>query len=181
MLAAGRSSVGAAVVGPASLAHGVRPTLARLVSTHRASYLTVFQCLTGEDWNEVMYTTIDAKGGINSAGAVSAVYYVLLIMCGAYVVLNIFLAIAVDSLDALRDVIKELEEASCLSFPWWSHATDDNDSVVAGQANAMDPVTPAAPLTSLRAPRVGKGEVEARLKVGGRSCRHPGGERAGQL
>lgn len=31
--------------------------------------LSVFQCLTGEDWNEVMYTSIDAKGGINSAGA----------------------------------------------------------------------------------------------------------------
>lgn len=37
-------------------------------------------------------------------------YYILLIACGTYVVLNIFLAIAVDSLEALKDIIQELEE-----------------------------------------------------------------------
>jgi len=112
--------------------------------------LSVFQCLTGEDWNDVMYTSIDAKGGINSAGAAYvvgsnyantthlisyqlrhphhlfsctrasvpltrhlhpryALYYLCLIIIGGYVVLNIFLAIAVDSLASLKDVMAELK------------------------------------------------------------------------
>lgn len=41
--------------------------------TFAISLLTVFQILTGEDWNEIMYKGINAKGG-NGAGMIYSVY-----------------------------------------------------------------------------------------------------------
>jgi len=46
------------------------------------SLLTVFQILTGEDWNEVMYDGIDAFGGVSSAGIIVFMYFVVLFICG---------------------------------------------------------------------------------------------------
>ncbi|KAG8186903.1 hypothetical protein JTE90_022871 [Oedothorax gibbosus] len=75
--------------------------------------LTVFQILTGEDWNEVMYDGIRAYNGISSYGALSCIYFIILFICGNYILLNVFLAIAVDNLadaDSLSGVEKEEEE-----------------------------------------------------------------------
>ncbi|KFM76771.1 Voltage-dependent calcium channel type D subunit alpha-1, partial [Stegodyphus mimosarum] len=75
--------------------------------------LTVFQILTGEDWNEVMYDGIRAYGGIGSYGALACIYFIILFICGNYILLNVFLAIAVDNLadaDSLTGVEKEGEE-----------------------------------------------------------------------
>eukprot|EP00054_Salpingoeca_dolichothecata_P028079 m.210181 g.210181 ORF g.210181 m.210181 type:complete len:1539 (-) comp26120_c1_seq2:53-4669(-) len=74
------------------------------------SYITVFQMLTGEDWNEVMYAAINSYGGIDTAGSLACLYFVALVVIGNYVVLNIFLAIAVDSLEALQESIEEVAE-----------------------------------------------------------------------
>ncbi|ESO06433.1 hypothetical protein HELRODRAFT_160603 [Helobdella robusta] len=72
--------------------------------------LTVFQILTGEDWNEVMYIGIGASGGMTKYGAFACIYFVILFICGncillrrqsvetADILLNVFLAIAVDNL-----------------------------------------------------------------------------------
>ncbi|GIY71696.1 muscle calcium channel subunit alpha-1 [Caerostris darwini] len=76
--------------------------------------LTVFQILTGEDWNEVMYDGIRAYGGVSSYGVLACVYFIILFICGNYILLNVFLAIAVDNLadaDSLSGVEKEEEEA----------------------------------------------------------------------
>lgn len=43
--------------------------------------LTVFQILTGEDWNEVMYTGIRAYGGVNSWGILISIYFIVLFIC----------------------------------------------------------------------------------------------------
>lgn len=59
--------------------------------------LTVFQILTGEDWNEVMYRAIESQGGIEN-GMIYAVYFIILVLFGNYTLLNVFLAIAVDNL-----------------------------------------------------------------------------------
>ena len=59
----------------------------------------MLQILTGEDWNQVMYTAINSKGGREGGGMVYALYFVLLTLCGDYTLLNVFLAIACDSLD----------------------------------------------------------------------------------
>jgi voltage-dependent calcium channel L type alpha-1D len=77
------------------------------------SLLTVFQILTGEDWNAVMYDGIRAYGGVASFGVLACIYYIILFICGNYILLNVFLAIAVDNLadaDSLTTVEKEEEE-----------------------------------------------------------------------
>ncbi|GAU95712.1 hypothetical protein RvY_07287-2 [Ramazzottius varieornatus] len=60
--------------------------------------LTVFQILTGEDWNEIMYNGIRSTGGVNGSGMVYCSYFIILLIFGNYTLLNVFLAIAVDNL-----------------------------------------------------------------------------------
>ncbi|XP_018608362.2 calcium channel, voltage-dependent, L type, alpha 1F subunit [Scleropages formosus] len=60
--------------------------------------LTCFQILTGEDWNVVMYDGIMAYGGPYFPGMIVCIYFVILFICGNYILLNVFLAIAVDNL-----------------------------------------------------------------------------------
>ncbi|XP_076261446.1 ca[2+]-channel protein alpha[[1]] subunit D isoform X11 [Rhynchophorus ferrugineus] len=77
------------------------------------SLLTVFQILTGEDWNTVMYDGIEAYGGVKGFGALACIYYIILFICGNYILLNVFLAIAVDNLadaESLTAIEKEEEE-----------------------------------------------------------------------
>ena len=38
--------------------------------------------MTGEDWNEVMYDAIRAKGGVDNGGMVYCLYFVLLVVFG---------------------------------------------------------------------------------------------------
>ncbi|XP_074537926.1 voltage-dependent L-type calcium channel subunit alpha-1D isoform X4 [Halichoeres trimaculatus] len=76
--------------------------------------LTVFQILTGEDWNTVMYDGIMAYGGPSSSGMVVCIYFIILFVCGNYILLNVFLAIAVDNLadaESLNTAQKEKKEA----------------------------------------------------------------------
>ena len=44
--------------------------------------LTVFQILTGEDWNEVMYSGIRAMGGVYGSGAAYSLYFIILVVLG---------------------------------------------------------------------------------------------------
>ncbi|XP_047431902.1 voltage-dependent L-type calcium channel subunit alpha-1D [Mugil cephalus] len=71
--------------------------------------LTCFQILTGEDWNAVMYDGIMAYGGPIFPNMVVCIYFVILFVCGNYILLNVFLAIAVDNL-AGGGGKKEVEE-----------------------------------------------------------------------
>ena len=70
----------------------------------------LLQILTGEDWNQVMYTAINSKGGRENGGMVYCFYFVMLTLCGDYTLLNVFLAIACDSLDQAA-ALTEAEEA----------------------------------------------------------------------
>ncbi|KAG8128176.1 hypothetical protein E2320_015039, partial [Naja naja] len=73
--------------------------------------LTVFQILTGEDWNAVMYDGIMAYGGPSSSGMVVCIYFIILFICD--ILLNVFLAIAVDNLadaESLNTAQKEEAE-----------------------------------------------------------------------
>ena len=54
--------------------------------------------MTGEDWNAVMYDGIMAYGGPKKAGIIAALFFILWFIIGNYILLNVFLAIAVDSL-----------------------------------------------------------------------------------
>jgi voltage-dependent calcium channel N type alpha-1B len=57
-----------------------------------------------------MYTAINSKGGRENGGLVYCFYFVMLTLCGDYTLLNVFLAIACDSLDQAA-ALTEAEEA----------------------------------------------------------------------
>uniref|UniRef100_A0A3B5PPJ1 Calcium voltage-gated channel subunit alpha1 E n=1 Tax=Xiphophorus maculatus TaxID=8083 RepID=A0A3B5PPJ1_XIPMA len=77
--------------------------------TFPAAIMTVFQILTGEDWNEVMYNGIRSQGGVKS-GMWSSIYFIVLTLFGN-TLLNVFLAIAVDNLANAQELTKDEEEA----------------------------------------------------------------------
>ncbi|KAJ8395442.1 hypothetical protein AAFF_G00031760 [Aldrovandia affinis] len=77
--------------------------------TFPAAIMTVFQILTGEDWNEVMYYGIRSQGGVKS-GMWSSIYFIVLTLFGNYTLLNVFLAIAVDNLANAQELTKDEEE-----------------------------------------------------------------------
>ncbi|XP_017752001.1 PREDICTED: voltage-dependent L-type calcium channel subunit alpha-1S isoform X1 [Rhinopithecus bieti] len=60
--------------------------------------ISVFQILTGEDWTSMMYNGIMAYGGPSYPGMLVCIYFIILFVCGNYILLNVFLAIAVDNL-----------------------------------------------------------------------------------
>jgi len=72
--------------------------------------LTVFQVLTGEDWNEVMYQAIQSQGGIYKGGMVYSLYFIILVLFGNYTLLNVFLAIAVDNLASAQELTAAQQE-----------------------------------------------------------------------
>ncbi|KAM4609952.1 dihydropyridine-sensitive L-type skeletal muscle calcium channel subunit alpha-1-like [Polymixia lowei] len=75
--------------------------------------ISVFQVLTGERWNSIMYDGILAYGGPAFPGILVSIYFVILYVCGNYILLNVFLAIAVDNLaeaESLTSAQKEKAE-----------------------------------------------------------------------
>ncbi|CAH2068329.1 unnamed protein product, partial [Iphiclides podalirius] len=78
-------------------------------NTFPIALLTVFQILTGEDWNEVMYCGIQSQGGIQK-GMIYSLYFVILVLFGNYTLLNVFLAIAVDNLANAQELTAAEEE-----------------------------------------------------------------------
>uniref|UniRef100_A0A8C4HEF6 Voltage-dependent L-type calcium channel subunit alpha n=1 Tax=Dicentrarchus labrax TaxID=13489 RepID=A0A8C4HEF6_DICLA len=75
--------------------------------------ISVFQILTGEDWTTIMYNGIMAYGGPVFPGILVAIYFIVLFVCGNYILLNVFLAIAVDNLaeaESLTSAQKEKAE-----------------------------------------------------------------------
>ncbi|KAM3872323.1 dihydropyridine-sensitive L-type skeletal muscle calcium channel subunit alpha-1-like [Diretmus argenteus] len=75
--------------------------------------ISVFQVLTGEDWNSIMYNGILAYGGPAMPGILVSIYFIILFVCGNYILLNVFLAIAVDNLaeaESLTSAQKEKAE-----------------------------------------------------------------------
>uniref|UniRef100_A0A8C5XIE4 Voltage-dependent L-type calcium channel subunit alpha n=1 Tax=Microcebus murinus TaxID=30608 RepID=A0A8C5XIE4_MICMU len=66
--------------------------------TFPQALISVFQVLTGEDWTSLMYNGIMAYGGPSYPGVLVCIYFIILFVCGNYILLNVFLAIAVDNL-----------------------------------------------------------------------------------
>merc|ERR1711871_1743265 len=62
------------------------------------AFVSVFQVLTGENWNEVLYNGILATGW-----AESVIYFTLLNIVGAYIILNLFMAILLGQFDDDED------------------------------------------------------------------------------
>uniref|UniRef100_A0A8C2JMJ3 Voltage-dependent P/Q-type calcium channel subunit alpha-1A n=1 Tax=Cyprinus carpio TaxID=7962 RepID=A0A8C2JMJ3_CYPCA len=77
--------------------------------TFPAAIMTVFQILTGEDWNVVMYDGIKSQGGVDK-GMIFSVFFIVLTLFGNYTLLNVFLAIAVDNLANAQELTKDEQE-----------------------------------------------------------------------
>lgn len=56
-----------------------------------------------------MYVGINAFGGVESIGILASIYFLILFITGNYILLNVFLAIAVDNL-ADADSVTEIEK-----------------------------------------------------------------------
>ncbi|NP_001335573.1 Voltage-dependent calcium channel type A subunit alpha-1 [Caenorhabditis elegans] len=122
--------------------------------TFPVALITVFQILTGEDWNEVMYLAIESQGGIYSGGWPYSIYFIVLVLFGNYTLLNVFLAIAVDNLanaqeltaaeeaDEKANEIEEESEELDEQYQEGDHCTIDMEGKTAGDmcavARAMD-------------------------------------------
>ena len=59
--------------------------------------LTVFQILTGENWNEVMYN------GMSAAGADKFMYFFFLVCIGVYMIMNLFVAVLTEGFSELPE------------------------------------------------------------------------------
>lgn len=73
-----------------------------------------------------MYDGIRAFGGVSSYGVLASIYFIILFICGNYILLNVFLAIAVDNLadaDSLTEVVKEgvRIEKLCINIQFQTH------------------------------------------------------------
>ncbi|XP_077059792.1 calcium channel, voltage-dependent, P/Q type, alpha 1A subunit, b isoform X3 [Siphateles boraxobius] len=77
--------------------------------TFPAAIMTVFQILTGEDWNVVMYDGIESQGGVDK-GMIFSVFFIVLTLFGNYTLLNVFLAIAVDNLANAQELTKDEQQ-----------------------------------------------------------------------
>uniref|UniRef100_A0A3B3RLK8 Voltage-dependent P/Q-type calcium channel subunit alpha-1A n=1 Tax=Paramormyrops kingsleyae TaxID=1676925 RepID=A0A3B3RLK8_9TELE len=56
--------------------------------TFPAAIMTVFQILTGEDWNMVMYDGIESQGGVNK-GMVFSIFFIVLTLFGNCILLSV--------------------------------------------------------------------------------------------
>ncbi|KAL7667856.1 hypothetical protein ACOME3_008585 [Neoechinorhynchus agilis] len=77
-----------------------------------SALITVFQILTGEDWNEIMYNGIRSqrKGDEHTKAAMAySIYFIILVLFGNYTLLNVFLAIAVDNLANANELTEAAE------------------------------------------------------------------------
>jgi len=58
--------------------------------------LTVFIVITGENWNEVMHNTC------NKFGPFYSIYFISIVICGNFMLLNLFLAILLKYIDEMN-------------------------------------------------------------------------------
>ena len=78
--------------------------------TFPTAFLTVFQILTMENWQFILYTTMSESGWI------AAIYLISWIFIGNFVLLNLFLAILLDSfIEEDEEEKKEMQEKNQMS------------------------------------------------------------------
>ena len=61
------------------------------------SIITVFQVLIGEGWNQIMYDCMRCRGDIN------ALFFILMVLMGNIIMLNLFLAILLGNFEKARN------------------------------------------------------------------------------
>ena len=69
------------------------------------SMVTVFQVITGDAWNEVMYDTVIATNT-----QVTCIYFIIVIAFGTFLILNLFVAILLSNIDSENYSLKQREQ-----------------------------------------------------------------------
>jgi hypothetical protein len=78
----------ASIAGMQMLGNAIPYTERSRFTDFGISMLTIFQMLTGENWNEVMFSAIT-----NTGSYAIVIYFILIVVIGMFLVLNLFLAI----------------------------------------------------------------------------------------
>ncbi|GFR46010.1 hypothetical protein Agub_g7488 [Astrephomene gubernaculifera] len=99
---------------------------------------TVFQLLTGENWNDVMYDTM------NTVSSWASLYFVAVIVIGNYLVFNLFIAILLDNLH-MRIEEKSTEEPPRRVSEANGKRGSNKDSAVRGGADGSRSQRPGLP------------------------------------
>ncbi|KAA0159275.1 hypothetical protein FNF28_05910 [Cafeteria roenbergensis] len=68
------------------------------------AFVTVFQVLTGEDWNSVMYLCWLAVGWP------ATLYFIALVIIGNFMILNLFLAILLGNFEGMEELVAQPDE-----------------------------------------------------------------------
>lgn len=66
-------------------------------------FVTIFQILSGENWNTVMYDGIRASGNSGRGNMLASLYFVALVIIMALVIFNLFIALLLGNLGALSE------------------------------------------------------------------------------
>ena len=113
-------------------------------------FVTVFQILTGENWNAVLYVAMTVNG------EVGWLYFSLLNIIGSYMVLNLFLAILLARFDT-DDVFQEEEEAGLAAPATGSSGRGGPPAAPAGARGSK--VAPLVPMASEGGAKVAAGNT----------------------
>uniref|UniRef100_A0A3Q3JUG4 Voltage-dependent L-type calcium channel subunit alpha n=1 Tax=Monopterus albus TaxID=43700 RepID=A0A3Q3JUG4_MONAL len=113
--------------------------------------ISVFQVLTGEEWTTIMYNGIMAYGGPVFPGILVTIYFIVLYVCGNYILLNVFLAIAVDNLaeaESLTSAQKEKAEEKLRKKAKMPDKTDEERERIAKKLAEQRAKTEGIPTTA---------------------------------
>ena len=76
------------------------------------AFVTVFQVLTMENWQEVLYTAMRSARGSVITKTLTAIYFVSWIFIGNFILLNLFLAILIDSFSSEEtESVNDIEQS----------------------------------------------------------------------
>ena len=93
--------------------------------------ITTLQIVIGEGWNDIMQEAIQVSGGIASTGLLAGLFFVAAVLLGHYLLLGIFLALAITNLHHF-----------CPEVPLVKLGADDIENrrySVAGKRHSMPP------------------------------------------
>ena len=100
-----------------------------------------------------MYDGIQAYGGVKEFGLIASLYFIVLFICGNYILLNVFLAIAVDNLaggddeevEKVDNAEVEQEIANIMARREEETATSAAAGAVDGEVVTPEPPKPSEP------------------------------------
>lgn len=105
--------------------------------TLTSSLLSMFQITTGDDWANVIRPTTEARPG-------AWVFFIVYIVLATYIVLNLFIAVAVEALDreseeTADEMVQEVEQAMDESTVTILEAIDELKAQVSALEARLDP------------------------------------------